>query len=363
MVASLLLMAAATAQAQTCLDPYSADGLSRAIDAAIMELHGERGWFHSLRTGSGYANAMSVYSCTPDATKWVYPAEATATGILACVLRTNRLRVAGVQWSVTSGAANYRADPPVGFWPAYMDAIVARLSTAYGRTITLERVYYTNSGLVVDAVAAGVEVDMSEPYYYLSGFNANVPRIESMAFSCVTAGLASNFFTPAGSGITSVDQLYARITAGPNRAVGFIGQGNFDAVSGMLPDSTTPLFVTNSTDMNTNVLSGALVAGYTSEGMPPDAAQFEVFETGIVSPRVALFRKDDPGCSTVATYGDTSNQNAYFFVMIAIAVVTLLVVVLLVVLIGREKSGKPIFHPLVAKDADVEMKNANGNRA
>lgn len=217
------MLSAASAQL-TCTDPNSADGLSRAVDAAIMELQGQAGWFHTLRTSSGYTSAMSVFSCTPDATKWVYPAEAGAVGILRRVLRTNTLKVAGVQWSTSTGAANYKADPPAGFWPDYMKAIVGQLSTAYGRTITLERVYFANSGLVVDAVAAGEAVDMSEPYYYLSGFNVNVPRIESMAFSCITAGLASSFFTKAGTGVTTTDLLHAQISAGPNRGVGFIGQ-------------------------------------------------------------------------------------------------------------------------------------------
>ena len=37
-----------------------------AVDAAIMELQGEKGWFHSLRANSGYTDAISVYSCASD---------------------------------------------------------------------------------------------------------------------------------------------------------------------------------------------------------------------------------------------------------------------------------------------------------
>lgn len=343
------VLSAASAQWITCSDPNSADGISRAIDAAIMKLQGQKGWFHGLRTSSGYTNAMSVFSCTPDVSKWVFPAEAEATGILARVLRTNTLRVAGVKWSASSGAANYNAEPPVGFWPGYMEAITAQLSANYGRTIALERVYFANSGLVVDAVAAGIHVDMSEPYYYLSGFNANVPRIESMAFSCVTAGLASKFFTTAGSGVTSTDELYTKISDGPNRAVGFIGQGNYDAVSNMLPDSVTPTFVTNATDMAANVLSGALVAGYVSEGLPPNPTAFEVFETGIISPRVALFRKDDPGCSTAGGVLAAVREGAPGLIaaVVVVAVVALLSIVLLAYLICKERSGSPVFMPLL----------------
>ena len=40
-----------------------------------------------------------------------------------------------------------------------------------------------------------------------------------------------------------------------------------------------------------------VLAGYISEGAPPDAAQFNVFETGIVTPRTILFHKDHYVCS------------------------------------------------------------------
>lgn len=50
-----------------------------------------------------------------------------------------------------------------------MTAIAEKLSTHYGKTITVARTYYANSVLVNAAVAAGEDIDMSEPYYYLSG--------------------------------------------------------------------------------------------------------------------------------------------------------------------------------------------------
>ena len=94
----------------TCADPLDADSLSAAVDAAIMELLENNGWFHGLRTSSGYTHALSVLSCTPDATRWKYPAAATATGLLKRVLETGELKVAGVKWS-NGGAADYKSDP------------------------------------------------------------------------------------------------------------------------------------------------------------------------------------------------------------------------------------------------------------
>eukprot|EP00958_Prasinococcus_capsulatus_P005827 scaffold561_cov306-Prasinococcus_capsulatus_cf.AAC.4 len=223
---------------------------------------------------------------------------------------------AAAQWSAP-GAADYITDPsnPTGFWPEYLQAVVDKMGEYYGRAFTIQRaceaagrardsrvasllcsallcfalrcaggaglvwsglvwglsaaavllllwgwagsgVYYGDSRLVTAAVRDG-EVDMSEPYYLLSGacaracapaapaagaasvssdaarrgtarggvagFVDNSPRIEVFDFSCVTAGTTSKFFAPVGSGITSVATLVAALEAG-NKAVGFIGE-------------------------------------------------------------------------------------------------------------------------------------------
>ena len=84
----------------------------------MMELQGTKGWFHQLKTSTGYHNAESVNSCTPGP-QWKYPAAADAKGLLKRVLEKGELRVAGVQW--TKGEqADYITDPenPTGFWCA-----------------------------------------------------------------------------------------------------------------------------------------------------------------------------------------------------------------------------------------------------
>ena len=101
-------------------------------------------------------------------------------------------------------------------------------------------------------MADGVD-DMSEPYYYLGGAHDGVPRIESLAFSCITAGLESFFFTKASGEIDSTDKLFTALTNGPNKAVGFIGTGNYDSVSHLRPPDVTVTLVTNSSAMEANV--------------------------------------------------------------------------------------------------------------
>ena len=340
-----------------CVDPLSSAGLSRAVDAALMELQGRKGWFHGLRASSGYANAQSVFSCTPDADKWAWPKAEEVGGLLQRVLERGELVVAGVQWS-SGAAANYKDDPenPTGFWPEYLDAVVGEIGQYYGTDIKVRRRYYADSALVVDAVTAAEDVDMSEPYYYLSGFNGNEPRIESMGFSCITAGLASNFYTAAGSGVTDLDALFDAIEAGPNRAVGFVGKGNYDAVSSMLPDSVTPTYITNSTELAQNVASGVLVAGYVSEGAPPGAPAgadpFNSFPTGITSPRAVLFRKDRPVCSEVEPEkkGMSGHGAAGIASLVILSLVMLILAGTLAFTIYRERQGSPLFMPLLGRD-------------
>ena len=133
---------------------------------------------------------------------------------------------------------------------------MGKLSENYGKTINLKRVYYTGtagglgaSDKVNQAVADGTD-DMSEPYYYLGGNNhEGVPRIESLSFSCITAGLESFFFTKSSEGVDSTDKLNKALTDGLNKAVGFIGSGNYDSVSHLLPSDVTVTLVTNSSDM------------------------------------------------------------------------------------------------------------------
>lgn len=355
-----------------CVDENSADHLTQAVDAAIMELQSTIGWFHNLRTSTNSTNYMSVGSCTPDDSKWTYPSADSATGILARVLTLGKLRVAGVQWGP------YNAPNPVGFWPNYMQEITDKLATAYGIPIELERVYYANSGLVVDAVADGSDVDMSEPYYYLAGFHLNAPRIEALAFSCITAGTASKFYTKADSGITTTEQLYNAILSGPSRQVGFIGKGNYDSVSSILPDNVIDTIVDEGdAAIAAMVANGALLAGYVSEGAPPDAAQFNVFETGIVSPRTILFHKDHYVCSLATSQSPGSpppppsppplpgspdslpadasaecddikeEKDVLLVVLVVIAAVALVLVLLLSFVIMRERQSKPLFMPLL----------------
>eukprot|EP00873_Tetraselmis_striata_P028745 jgi/Tetstr1/449009/TSEL_036234.t1 len=353
LLAVLLVVAAPAAHsAPTCDDELSSAQLVKAVDAALTELYSTQGWLLGIKESNGYTHSVDIYGCTPDATKWTYPDADEATGLLKRVLDTGKLTVAGVQWS-TPGAADYKTDPenPTGFWPDYLEAVAAKLGSHYGKTITVERKYYTTSVLVVSAVQEAEEVDMSEPYYYISGFAGNDPRTQAMAVSCPTAGTASDFYTKMDSGITNVDQLVNTLETGQVQALGFIGQGNYDAVSSILPKSASPLFLTNQSDISAHVDSGAIIAGYLSEGDSDDlGANYKVFPSGIISPRGFLFRKDYPTCDDVAAMSDTMlPPAATLTIFIVLSVIVLVLAVLLTFIIVKERNGSPIFTPLVEK--------------
>ena len=153
-----------------------------------------------------------------------------------------------------------------------------KLSDNYGMAIKLTRVYYTTSNGVGASAKVGHAVangddDMSEPYYYLGGAHDGKPRIESMAFSCITAGLESFFFTKASGGIDSTDDLFTALTSGGNKAVGFIGNGNYDSVSHLLPPDVSVTLVTNSSDMEAMVQQHDEVPPLAAPVRPPAAPE------------------------------------------------------------------------------------------
>lgn len=261
------------------------------------------------------------------------------------VLEEEELKVAGVRWE-NAGVANYMGEEPTGFWPEYLTAIVAEINAHYQTNIVINRMYYETSNLVVDAVGKG-DADMSEPYYYVAGFYDTAPRIEAMHSSCVTVGTQGNFFVKADSGINTLEQLYDAIVNAAVPDVGFIGAGNAQSVSSILPSNTFYKDnIVNGSQLADQVVSGNLVAGYVSEGHPPQAERFTLIPTGIVAPRVVLFRKDEPTCAD--TVKETETDSGVIAGLIILAVAVLVLVATLSVLIVREKRGHPVFAPLLA---------------
>jgi len=259
-----------------------------------------------------------------------------------------------------------------------MNAIAKQIGTHYGKTINVKRVYYKGSDLVITAVANGTDVDMSEPYYYLGGFHDSQPRIEALHSSCVTVATASAFSSTVASGISTMDKLYAKIVAGPNRKVGFIGAGNYDAVSHVLPANVEPTYITDSVALEASVNDGTLLASYISESTANTAGNRVVYETGVISPRVAFFHKDTVAeCVHKLALSDTKvtatncaaikdeDNTLLGIVVVVLASVALLLTIILAFLIMKGRSGKPVFYkPLIsAQSSPRDNPTGIGNTA
>ena len=97
--------------------------------------------------------------------------------------------------------------------------------------------------------------------------------------------LAALALTPVLADIESLPALFTAITAGPNRRVGFLSQGNYETVKDMLPTTTTPIIFSHSEDLEFAVTNGSLVGGLVSS---TPAGSFHTFSSTLVSPRAML---------------------------------------------------------------------------
>ena len=90
------------------------------------------------------------------------------------------------------------------------------------------------------------------------------------------------------------------------------------------------------------------MAGYLSEGEKSNP-NIRTFETGIISPRVALFRKTDKICTVEKTNGDEEDESnsGIIVVTIILAILCLILAAVLAAVIMQERKGSPLFVPLV----------------
>jgi hypothetical protein len=101
----------------------------------------------------------------------------------------------------------------------------------------------------------------------------------------------------------------------------------------------------------TQVASGQLLAGYVSEGNPADVERFTVFSNGIISPRAFLFAKATVCSAGASMKADTSSDatvnGGVVAAVVILAVAVLVLGILLAYGVYRERTGSPLFMPLV----------------
>lgn len=100
--------------------------------------------------------------------------------------------------------------------------------------------------------------------------------------------VALSSFT-AGEEINNLNELYDTIEAGPNRKVGFLSMGNFQAVRNTLPTSVEPVIVPSVNQLSALINNDTVVAGLLTQ-IPPSG--FNQFSSGILSPQTMFVAKN-----------------------------------------------------------------------
>lgn len=108
-------------------------------------------------------------------------------------------------------------------------------------------------------------------------------------FLLLIATIAIILNVSAGDEINNLNELYDAIEAGPNRKVGFLSMGNFQAVRNTLPTNVEPVIVPSVHQLSTLITNNTLLAGLLTQ-IPPSG--FNQFPSGILSPQTMFVAKN-----------------------------------------------------------------------
>lgn len=293
---------------------YNSTDLIRAVDAAIVRTHHNGDILRAMQANPPF-EAVEVHNCRSDDVSLVpFPAAESATGLLADILSTRTLKLLALGASDNKpnwhADGNWQVDPPVGFWPHYMDSFMREFRAAYGQDITLERVWETPSSNTA-RVQSG-EVHMTEPYYIAENMYDGTNEIKKWAhtFGCFVMGYEQRFFVPKetvtvndqanaqcatelqtcvnrrmSEQINSKHELNARVdaaTTDADKSVAFLSMGNYNYMSPLLSDNVIPAIFTSTDEIYDALRAGTVVAGMIS-GIPE--SEFHRFPTELISPR------------------------------------------------------------------------------
>lgn len=227
------------------LKNQSTQDLYDALNAAIVDVQRED-IDEKLLKNANKTGFARVYTCHQDVPLSV-PNKNDTRGILRDILLNNKTLVIGgfgpKDWGVHDG--NYTADPPVGFYPKLLDAIIDKLANlkgpdgiTYSNKINFERKYYNTTNLLFKALLDGT-VHATDVYILIdasyTGTNASCntndnscpaletcvegvctrpPRPRSLHFraTCTTASSDTKFITKINSKhlrpSVSIDQMF-----------------------------------------------------------------------------------------------------------------------------------------------------------
>lgn len=187
-------------------------------------------------------------------------------------------------------AGNYVVDPPIGFWPEYLRAIVDKINAFYQVNIQIKWNLFSSSAAIMDSVRKG-ESDMTDLYMILSSFYNGKDRIEAFSVTCSPGGYESTVSVTRTSGLQSMVDLNNALESGDKVKIGALSSADFNTVKPFLSSKAVPVTFESVDEMRTQMLNGELLAGITSTN-PGETDDFVTFRSGVVSPRAVMLLAD-----------------------------------------------------------------------
>ena len=160
-------------------------------------------------------------------------------------------------------SGDYTVNPPIGFWPEYLRAVVDRIGKHYGVTISIKWNLFSSSADIMDSVKSG-ESDMTDMYMILSSFYNGKDRIEAFSVTCSPGGYESTVSTLRSTGVSSITELNKYLETSDIVKVGALSIADFNTVKPCLNARATPVTFESVSEMRQKMINNEIVAGITS---------------------------------------------------------------------------------------------------
>lgn len=124
-------------------------------------------------------------------------------------------------------------NPPIGFWPEYLRAVVDKIGKFYGVDIRIKWNLFSKSSDIMDSVKSG-ESDMTDMYMILSSFYSGKDRIEAFSVTCSPGGYESTISTLRSFNVNSITELNNFLVTSDNTKIGALSAADFNTVKPFL---------------------------------------------------------------------------------------------------------------------------------
>lgn len=169
------------------------------IDAAIVRMTA-KGSDNALALANPPFDYLGIQTCKPDPTAFPFPSTVNATGVLADILTSGKLKMGYIPVDMIQDGDYTQIPPTRGFFPQYMDEIVRVINENMNTSIQIDRspsYAAYSSGQLLGMVNAGI-VHTLEPYFQIDANFQGRARKRAFALSCVVLGRSrddSRFYT------------------------------------------------------------------------------------------------------------------------------------------------------------------------